>query len=149
MAAGHYTVHRGDTLSSIAARYCGNAGDYRALAAASGIGDPDSIYAGERVTLSCRHAAAAPRAGVQTVSYSRVSSGGVAGCIISRESGGNPRAVNPYSGAGGLFQFLPSTWRSLGFGGLPEDASPATQWAAFDKEVALSGYSAWAPYDGC
>jgi hypothetical protein len=151
MVAGHYTVRPGDTLSSIAQRYCDSAADYPALAAASGIGDPNSIYVGERVTLDCRHAAApaaSPRDDVQTVSYA-APSGGIVGCIISRESGGDPTIVNPSSGAGGLFQFLPSTWASLGFSGLPEDASAATQWAAFDKEVALSGYSAWIAYDGC
>ena len=74
--------------------------------------------------------------------------GSITACIISRESGGNPRAVNPSSGAGGIFQFLPSTWAGLGFSGLPEDASAATQWAAFDKLVALQGYSPWLA-DGC
>ena len=28
------------------------------------------------------------------------------------ESNGDPNAYNPYSGASGLFQFLPSTWAS-------------------------------------
>jgi len=32
--------------------------------------------------------------------------------IIQCESGGDPNAYNPYSGASGLFQFLPSTWAS-------------------------------------
>ena len=32
--------------------------------------------------------------------------------IIQCESGGDPNAYNPYSGAAGLFQFLPSTWAS-------------------------------------
>lgn len=32
--------------------------------------------------------------------------------IIDCESNGDPNAVNPYSGASGLFQFLPSTWAS-------------------------------------
>ena len=31
-------------------------------------------------------------------------------CIIAHESQGNPRAVNPRSGASGLGQFLSSTW---------------------------------------
>jgi hypothetical protein len=35
---------------------------------------------------------------------------GRAACIIARESGGNPRAVNPRTGASGLGQFLFSTW---------------------------------------
>lgn len=33
-------------------------------------------------------------------------------CIIRRESGGNPNAVNRSSGASGLGQFLASTWRT-------------------------------------
>jgi transglycosylase-like protein with SLT domain len=33
-------------------------------------------------------------------------------CIIWVESHGNPSAVNRYSGASGLGQFLPSTWRT-------------------------------------
>ena len=39
-----------------------------------------------------------------------VASSAVAECIIRRESGGNPNAVNPRSGASGLGQFLKSTW---------------------------------------
>jgi resuscitation-promoting factor RpfC len=70
-------------------------------------------------------------------------------CVIQRESGGNPSAVNPYSGAGGLYGFLPSTWQALGFPGLPENASVAMQNAAFAKEYALAGAAPWAPYDGC
>ena len=70
-------------------------------------------------------------------------------CVIQRESSGNPRAVNPSSGAGGLYGFLPSTWHGLGFSGLPENASVAEQDYAFAKEYAQSGTSAWAPYDGC
>jgi resuscitation-promoting factor RpfC len=70
-------------------------------------------------------------------------------CVIQAESGGNASAVNPSSGAGGLYQFLPSTWQALGFSGLPQDASVAEQNAAFAKEYAESGTSAWGPYDGC
>ena len=33
-------------------------------------------------------------------------------CVIWNESRGNPNAVNPRSGASGLGQFLPSTWRT-------------------------------------
>lgn len=43
------------------------------------------------------------------------------------ESGGDYRAVNPSSGAGGAWQFLPSTWRSVGGTGLPQNATPAEQ----------------------
>ena len=69
-------------------------------------------------------------------------------CVIARESGGNPYAVNPSSGAGGLFQFLPSTWTSLGYSGAPQNASVATQYAAFQKLYAEMGRSPWAS-DAC
>jgi LysM repeat protein len=74
-------------------------------------------------------------------------------CVISRESGGNPRAVNPASGAGGLFQFLPSTWAGLGFAadypGGAQTAPVGVQEAAFAKLYAEAGTSPWRPYDGC
>jgi hypothetical protein len=57
--------------------------------------------------------------------------------------------VNPSSGAGGLYQFLPSTWAALGHSGSPQNASVAEQNQAFQQEYAQSGTAAWAPYDGC
>jgi hypothetical protein len=54
-----YTVRRGDTLSAIAARFCGSAADYPALAANNGIRDADLIYPGELVRIACRAALAA------------------------------------------------------------------------------------------
>lgn len=56
--------------------------------------------------------------------------------ILDCESNGDPNAVNPYSGASGLFQFLPSTWASTapkaGYGGA----------SAFDPEANV-GSAAW------
>ena len=47
--------------------------------------------------------------------------GGIALCVAERESNLDPLAVNPITGASGLFQFIPSTWSSLselaGWGG--------------------------------
>ena len=94
------------------------------------------------------YAASAPAAPAQpAASYSGGS--GFQACVIARESGGNPRAVNASSGAGGLYQFLPSTWAALGHSGLPENASVAEQNQAFAQEYAQSGSAAWGPYDGC
>lgn len=76
-------------------------------------------------------------------------SGGYESCVISRESGGNPHAVNSSSGAGGLFQFLPSTWSSLGYSGRPQDAPVSVQRQAFQKLYAQAGTSPWSPSDGC
>src|SRR5918994_2120485 len=36
------------------------------------------------------------------------------GSIVQRESKDDPNAVNPSSGAGGKYQFLPSTWSGYG-----------------------------------
>lgn len=47
--------------------------------------------------------------------------------IMQRESGGNPRAVNP-NGHYGLFQFSPQTWAAVGGTGNPADASVDEQW---------------------
>ena len=103
-----------------------------------------------------RHAA--PVAAAPAPAPASAQSGGTVGtggmsafqaCVIQRESGGNPSAVNPSSGAGGLYQFLPSTWQALGHSGLPENASVAEQNQAFQQEFAQSGTAAWAPYDGC
>jgi hypothetical protein len=69
-------------------------------------------------------------------------------CVITRESGGNPQAVNASSGAGGLFQFLPSTWADLGYSGLPENASVGLQYAAYAKLYAEDGMAPW-DADGC
>src|SRR5215469_7898999 len=70
--------------------------------------------------------AAAPAAQPQQQQQAPVTAGGsYQQCVIQAESGGNPAAVNPSTGAGGLYGFLPSTWAALGYGGLPQDASVA------------------------
>jgi LysM repeat protein len=172
-----YTVLPGDTLSAISTRFCGTAADYPALAAASGIADPNVIDAGQHIKLDCHHAAApattasnaddsaasapsasttsaqapAQQAPAQSASTSGMSA--FESCVISRESGGNPAAVNPSSGAGGLFQFLPSTWAALGYAssypGGAQTAPVSVQEAAFAQEYAQAGTAPWAPYDGC
>ena len=63
--------------------------------------------------------------------------------IVICESGGNYRALNPSSGAGGAYQILPSTWRAYGGTGLPPPASKREQ----DRIAALiwknDGPGAW------
>jgi len=164
-----YTVAGGDTLSKISIRFCRTAADYPSLAAASGITNPDLIYPGQTIKLDCHHASAAltsasapsgggsaPTPPTSSAPSQTVTTGGMSAfeaCVISRESSGNPRAVNPASGAGGLFQFLPSTWASLGYAaaypGGAQTAPVSVQEAAFAKLYAEAGTSSWAPYDGC
>ena len=65
-------------------------------------------------------------------------------CIANHESRFTPNAVNPSSGAGGLFQFLPSTWTNIGRPGLPSDASVSDQVAAAWDLYRSQGWSPWA-----
>jgi hypothetical protein len=68
--------------------------------------------------------------------------------VVPCESGGNPHAVNSI-GAGGLFQFLPTTWHGLGGAGLPQNASVSDQWAKAYKLYSQSGTSPWYASKGC
>jgi peptidoglycan hydrolase-like protein with peptidoglycan-binding domain len=63
--------------------------------------------------------------------------------IVICESGGNYRAVNSSTGAGGAYQILPSTWAAYGGTGLPQNASPAEQNAIAAKIWATGGRSQW------
>jgi LysM repeat protein len=164
-----YTVAAGDTLSQISVRFCGTAADYPSLAAASSIANPDLIYPGQDIRLACHHAIAAspeapassdnrvavtgPTSSAQSQTVTTAGMSGFEACVISRESGGNPQAVNPTSDAGGLFQFLPTTWASLGYAGAypggAQTAPVSVQEGAFARLYAESGTSPWAPYDFC
>jgi hypothetical protein len=63
--------------------------------------------------------------------------------IPACESHYNFHAVNPSSGAGGFYQFLPSTWQALGGRGLPQYAPPIEQHRLAAKYYAMSGGSPW------
>jgi LysM repeat protein len=72
--------------------------------------------------------------------------------IIKCESGGNPTAQNPGSTASGLFQFLDSTWQSLGgsqFSRRAKDATVEQQEQIAEKAYQESGLSPWAASRGC
>lgn len=72
--------------------------------------------------------------------------------IIKCESGGNPTAQNPGSTASGLFQFLDSTWQSLGgsqYSRRAKDASVEQQEQIANKAYQESGLSPWAASRGC
>ncbi len=72
--------------------------------------------------------------------------------IIDCESNGDPDAYNPYSGASGLFQFIPSTWASTapksGYGGHsafePEANIASAAWLANRyEELGQHYWRAW------
>jgi hypothetical protein len=63
----------------------------------------------------------------------RRSGGCTESSIIVRESKGDPGAVNPRTGAGGLYQFLPSTWAGYGGYASAADAPADVQKQRFDQ----------------
>jgi hypothetical protein len=73
-------------------------------------------------------------------------------CVRHRESRGDYTVVNPRSGAGGAFQFLPSTWRKTADHAgrpdlaamLPQQASPADQDAMAVHLYHWQGRAPWA-----
>jgi Transglycosylase-like domain len=76
---------------------------------------------------------------------------GLTACIIERESGGDPTAVNSggYMGEG---QWAESTWIADGggkYGATPLDASAAEQEQVIASQVAAGNTGQWTDYDGC
>ena len=66
------------------------------------------------------------------------------GSIVQRESKGDPYAVNSSSGAGGKYQFLPSTWSGYGGYSRAEDAPESVQDERFNEMWAGgAGSSHW------
>ena len=120
----------------------------RAALAAMPAPAPAPVQAAPVASSAPAQSSAPAAAPASSASYSGAS-GSFQSCVIQAESGGNASAVNASSGAGGLYGFLPSTWQGLGFSGSPQNASVAEQNAAFAKEYAQSGTSAWSAYDGC
>lgn len=57
------TVRSGDTLIKLAAKHCGAGSKYRALASGNGIANPNRIYVGQHLKLTCAKPAT-PRAAV-------------------------------------------------------------------------------------
>ena len=169
-----YTVRPGDSLSTIAARFYGEAGAWPVLywANRSQLPSADQIASGQRLRVPVKPAkipgppsvpaVAAPTATPQpvaaaapvqqaatTTAQTGASSGSFAACVIARESGGNAQIMNS-TGHYGLYQFSAATWAA--YGGNPADfghASVAEQNQVFDNAIAAGGQSNWAPYDGC
>jgi hypothetical protein len=56
---------------------------------------------------------------------------------------GNDYATNTGNGYYGAYQFLPSTWRAIGYSGMPNTASVDVQNSAASVLEALYGWNAW------
>ncbi|MFI6421375.1 ubiquitin-like domain-containing protein [Streptomyces sp. NPDC050842] len=65
------------------------------------------------------------------------------GALAACESGGRPNAVDPSGTYGGLYQFDPGTWRSLGGTGTAQNAPAAEQTFRAKKLYVQRGASPW------
>ncbi|MFE5486609.1 ubiquitin-like domain-containing protein [Streptomyces sp. NPDC056527] len=65
------------------------------------------------------------------------------GALASCESGGRPNAVDPSGTYGGLYQFDPGTWRSLGGSGTAQNAPASEQTYRAKKLYVQRGASPW------
>ncbi len=74
--------------------------------------------------------------------------GGVWACIRQAESSGN-YADNTGNGYYGAYQFLESTWLSVGGSGLPSDAPPAEQDMRAQMLQQRSGWGQWSTHSQC
>jgi len=160
---GSYTVRPGDTLSAIAARADGSAGDWPAIwwANRRQVPDPDLITTGQRLALPGSHqvppwlaraalaaatarpapsaaagaAPAAPASSDPTSSPPLASEGGVNWAAIAAcESGGNWAASTGNGFYGGL-QFTEQTWLGYGGGQYASSANLATP----AQQIAVAG----------
>jgi Transglycosylase-like domain len=106
----------------------------------------DAFYQGLAAQAEQAAAAANARKAKSAAPTGRGGSGG--GCspdsIVQRESKGDPNAVNTSSGAGGKYQFLPSTWSGYGGYARAQDAPESVQDERFNEVWAGgSGSSHW------
>ncbi|MEU4271072.1 ubiquitin-like domain-containing protein [Streptomyces sp. NPDC026092] len=65
------------------------------------------------------------------------------GALAACESGGRPNAVDPSGTYGGLYQFDPGTWRSLGGSGVAQNAPASEQTFRAKKLYVQRGASPW------
>lgn len=139
-----YEVQPGDTLSQVARDH---GTTVNRLVALNGIADPNLIFVGQNLKTP-GGGAVKPAPGVkqhqeppkQAPAKSSGSSSGSSSAakneIMRRESGGDPNAVNPSSGAVGLFQCLPTVHQCPAAG----DAAGQSAWA--DRYVS-ERYGSW------
>jgi hypothetical protein len=66
-------------------------------------------------------------------------------CLLAAESGGNPNATNPHSGAAGLFQVMPSWADHFGYE-VDDLYDPGVNLWISRQLLEAQGFGAWSPY---
>lgn len=96
--------------------------------------------------------ASEPHCAVRLASFFTHAPHGLVAAVVGCESGWNPSASNPSSSAGGLFQFLDSTWRSMAPGWGMGGRSRYEVWPAAvvgSGAIAQGGIGHWEASRGC
>lgn len=121
-------------------------------AAEAAVAEAERIVKEQQAEAAARQAAAARASRSRTTAPRRATpapraagGGDIFDALARCESGGDPRK-NTGNGFYGAFQFMLSTWRSLGMSGNPIDHSYSTQKAAAERLVARSG---WGQFPHC
>ena len=150
------TVRPGDTLSAIAARACGNPGDYWALAYNNDLADPDRIFAGQVFRIACQAAAEAiarryglPGSPPPSSPAHYVSRGSAGAAPAYRHSSGAvvTSVSGTYHGSGAMQRCIiaresggnPDIWNASGHWGLYQFS--AGTWAAHGGSPADFGHA--------
>jgi LysM repeat protein len=151
-----YVVKPGDTLSLIAPS------NWRAVAAANGIPNPDLIFPGQVLQLDVPEFSDVPEHGgseseAETEVHSSgaaeqspdpapapasQSGGGVWDRLAECESGGN-WSISTGNGYYGGLQFSQGSWQAAGGAGNPADASRDEQIRVAENLLAQQGWGAW------
>lgn len=104
------------------------------------------------MAIALMYGAAGQGGGGGTTGSYGAAPGSYQSCVIAHESSGDATVVNSSSGAGGLYQFLPSTWATTPWGsqypGGAQTAPVSVQNQAFQWLYARQGTSPWST-DGC
>jgi len=167
-----YVVHAGDSLWSIAQQFYGNPLMWSHIyyANQSQIHDPNLIYQGQKLTIppvgttsagassssATRAQASSPSSATGYIQQAAQGTGlseSVVAAQVQVESNYDPGAISP-AGAEGPYQFMPSTWATLGFpAGQEFDWATSTHayisfmrlllaWSGGDVRQALAAYNA-------
>lgn len=153
-AVRYYTVQPGDTLAKIAGKFCGNPARYPSLAAASGISNPNLIFTGQHITISCGGGGASAPQSTRQSAPRRAATTAISGSSYAAGSANIP-------GVGAIFSYagLERLWISAGgrsgaasvaaciaeheSGGRQDAISPTNDWGLW--QIHNGGYAMFNP----
>jgi hypothetical protein len=145
-ASTPYTVQPGDTLSGIAGS------NWRAVADANGIANPNLIFVGDVIYLDGAAPSASsssdsdysePAPAPEPVAAPASSGGGTVWDSLAQCESGGDWSINTGNGYYGGLQFSQSSWNAAGGSGNPANASREEQIRVAENLLDMQGWGAW------